>query len=159
MILRIYKGIVCSILIAMALLVLLSIFSRYIGRPLQGAEELLRYMFISMVFLSLGLIVRSDADIRFDSVLISLPKKIQNVLLRIINGTCTLFYGITSYSAIITIMRNLETRTPTTGMLFIFFALPATVGFILITIESFIKTVAPSKPGEDQLKNAKGNII
>ena len=155
MILRIYKAVTCFILFAMTFMVLLHIFTRFIGRPLIGAEEIERYLFISVVFLSLGLITRTEAHIRFDSVLAKFPTKIHNIIQRIINGTCTLFYGLASYSAITTILRNLETRTSSISMPFVVFALPAAIGFILITIEFFIKTVTPSIPNKDQFKNAE----
>ena len=158
MISRIYKVVTCTVLIAITLMVLLHISSRFIGSPIYGAEEIERYLFISMVFLSLALITRSDAHIRFDSVITKFPAGIKNIVQRIINGTCTLFFGLAFYSAINTMMRNFWNKTASISMPFVVFAMPAAVGFLLVTIEYFLKTVGPSSPGKDQLKNAEGEV-
>ena len=153
MLLRIYKGITCSLLFAIIFLVLLHVFMRVMGRPLFRAEEIERYLFISMVFLSLGFVTRNDSHIRFDSVLLSFPFGAQSVIQRFIDGICALFFGLTTYSAIITILTNMETKSASLGIPFPIFAIPAALGFLLMTIEFLVKAVKPRGFQKDPFRN------
>ncbi|MCL1817329.1 MAG: TRAP transporter small permease subunit [Spirochaetaceae bacterium] len=146
MILRIYKGITCSLLFAIISLVLLHVFMRVIGKPLFRAEEIERLLFVSMVFLSLGFVTRTEGHIRFDSVLLFFPHRAQTIIQRFINGICALFFGLTTYSAVITLVSNSEAKTASLGIPFLVFALPAALGILLMTIEYLIKTVHPGIP-------------
>jgi len=134
-------GIICLYLTILSVLV--HVFLRLISHPIIGAQELESYLFVFMVYISVGYVTREDGHIRFDTLLLSFPPRVQSVVRRILNGSCAMVFGITTYSAIVTMLTNAANKTPNLGIPFIVYILPMIVGFFLMTIEYSIYALSP----------------
>ncbi|MGI6030143.1 MAG: TRAP transporter small permease [Eubacteriales bacterium] len=132
-----YLGVLA--LFVMVTLVLIHVFCRLIGSPLVWAEEVERYLLICMVYLSIGFTARHGGHISFDSVLNNMPPKLNKVVNIIINLLCIAVFAIITYSSVITMMNNLNNKTPVVGIPFVVFMMPLTIGFALSCIEAVLK--------------------
>ena len=122
------------LIITVAQVVMRSVFSF----PLIGAEELARYFFICVVFISLPYTTRSGGLIRLEGFQSLLPKRLRYIL-RIISYGCGIaVFGITAASSISSTLNNIENQTPTLALPFWLFFLPTMVGFTLLTIEYIV---------------------
>ncbi|WP_158084399.1 TRAP transporter small permease [Marispirochaeta aestuarii] len=131
---RIDRIISYILLFSITFLVLIHVFCRLISRPLYGAEEMERYLFVSMVFLSLSYVAQSDSHIRFDSLISLLNPKLRRVVDTIIYFLCVIVFAITTVSGVATIIGNAHTRTASLGIPFIVLSLPAVIGIFLMTV-------------------------
>lgn len=78
---KVEECIFCVILLAMACVVTLQVFFRYVlGDPLTWTEELSRFLFVWLIAFAAGYCVSTREHIRVELVVDMLPKKVQKVL-------------------------------------------------------------------------------
>ncbi len=142
-------SVVCLFLMILSILV--HVLFRLMGQPIIGAQELESYLFVFMVYISIGYVTREHGHIRFDTILSSLPHRAQAIVQRLIDGACAVVFGITTYSAIVTVLRNTANKTPTLGIPFTIFILPVILGFLIMTIEYLAYAVGPSSAAKDEV--------
>lgn len=137
-----WLGIICLFLIILS--VLTHVIFRLLNHPLVGAEELESYLFVFMVYISIGYVTREHSHIRFDTILLLLPPRARMILERILNGACAVIFGIATYSSIVQTATNTVNKTAVLGIPYTAFFLPTSVGFLLMTVEYAIYTVRPA---------------
>lgn len=75
------KGITTLFLITMSILIFLQVVSRYVfGNSFTWTEELSRYLFIWLIFLTIGISFKENKHISIDVVLDILPPFVQKVV-------------------------------------------------------------------------------
>ena len=135
-------GIICLYLTILSVLV--HVFFRLTSHPIIGAQELEGYLFVFMVYISVGYVTREDGHIRFDTLMLSFPPRVQSIFRRVLNGGCAMVFGVTTYSAIVTMLTNTANKTPNLGIPFTVYILPMIVGFLVMTIEYSIFALSPN---------------
>lgn len=139
---RVLKGALVALMAAMAIVIILQVFSRYVlGQSIPWTEELGRYLLIYMTFIGSSVAVYERAHLKVDFLILKLPIAVQKVisivtnLLLIIAAGCLLFYGdkFTSLSAG-TISPALEqsmawiyASMPIAGLLMILYLVPQVI--------------------------------
>ena len=84
---------IAILLIALTLIMLLQIVMRYVfNNSLSWPEELSRYCFVYITFLTLGYCVRNDSMLRLDILKELLPSKIWTVLQAIVRIVSLIFF-------------------------------------------------------------------
>ena len=85
---------IAILLIALTLIMLLQIVMRYVfNNSLSWPEELSRYCFVYITFLTLGYCVRNDSMLRLDILKELLPSKIWTVLQAIVRIVNIMWYS------------------------------------------------------------------
>ena len=133
---RIDRDLTAIILFALFIITLLQIILRSLfDIPLIGVEELLRYLFISFIFLGLPYYFRIGGHIRLEGLQKLLPQKIAHSIEIVIKVSSILVFGSIFFSAVYTTLTNYNSTTPTLSLPFWLFFLPAIIGFGILTIE------------------------
>ncbi len=119
----------------------LQVFMRQIlGMPMIGAEELSRFMLISVVMITVPYTISSGASVRMEEVLNLIPETLQKGVRIGISALGFAAFCFASYSVLIATLNNLNNATPTLGIpYFIFFSATA-VGFLFAAIEFALLT-------------------
>ena len=112
-----------------------------VGQSVIGLDELERYLFIALVYLSIAYTERTSGHICFDSFQNALPTHVRRIAKALTTICSLLLFGIALFSAIISMTKNLANKTPILGIPFFVFFLPITVGFLLMTLGYMIKLV------------------
>jgi TRAP-type C4-dicarboxylate transport system permease small subunit len=108
--------------------------------PLIGAIEWAQYFLIVVVFIAAPYATRDGEHIRMAELQKKLPPKMQfaiELVTRLAGAVC---FGIVSYSAAVSTIRNFRNVTPL-GMPIPVFFLPTIVGFALLSLEYCIEIV------------------
>ena len=117
---------------ALAALIVLPSFQivlREFNAPLIGIEEATRWGLIILVFFAVPLLMRTNEQIRlaeFVNYLPSLPRKLLERLILLVSGASV---AIIAYAGVLSVMRNINTRTSTLDIPFWLFASPMLIGF------------------------------
>jgi TRAP-type C4-dicarboxylate transport system permease small subunit len=129
----------CFALAALVLLPATQIVLRGVGAPVVGMEELTRYFLIVVTFIGLPLVTAEGGQIRMEEVLNLIPitaAGILRVIIAIVSGTAFM-------TVVVAIWASLEvtigSSTPTLGIPFWLFNLPAIVGLGVGAIEFAIQ--------------------
>jgi len=129
----------CFALAALVLLPTTQIALRGLGAPVVGMEELTRYFLIVVTFIGLPLVTAEGGQIRMDELHRLLPLSAASIL-RVIIATVS---GAAFATVVVAIWASLEvtigSSTPTIGIPFWLFNLPALVGLGLGAIEFAIQ--------------------
>lgn len=132
-VLRIVGLIVLAVMIATPAF---QVFMRqFLGMPMIGAEELSRFMLISVVMLAVPYTVSSGASVRMEELLQALPPRLQRLLLLLICILGSLAFAYAAVSVFTATVRNLNNETPTLGIPYFIFFSAAFVGFLLASAE------------------------
>lgn len=103
--------------------------------PLVGAEELVRYFLICIIFLGAPYAARSGGHIRMEEFQNKLPAPLRAAVRLLSHLSSVLVFGFISFSALLSLLQNLNNKTATLSMPYWLFILPTAVGFVLLTIE------------------------
>ena len=101
----------------------------FFNAPLIGLEEATRWGLIILVFLATPLLLATNEQIRLAEFINYLPALPRLLLERAILLASGLSVGIIAYAGVLSVMRNLSTRTSTLDIPFWLFAAPMLVGF------------------------------
>jgi TRAP-type C4-dicarboxylate transport system permease small subunit len=125
----------CLALAAMVVLPATQIVLRGLGAPVVGMEELTRYFLIVVTFIGLPLVTQEGGQIRMEELLNLLPAGPGGLLRVLIAAVSGAAFG----TVVVAIWQSLEvtigSSTPTLGIPFWLFNLPAIVGLGLGAIE------------------------
>jgi TRAP-type C4-dicarboxylate transport system permease small subunit len=129
----------CFALAAMVVLPATQIVLRGFGAPVVGMEELTRYFLIAVTFIGLPLVTQEGGQIRMEELLNLLPAGpagLLRVVIAVVSGAA---FG----TVVVAIWQSLEvtigSSTPTLGIPFWLFNLPAIVGLGLGAVEFAIQ--------------------
>jgi TRAP-type C4-dicarboxylate transport system permease small subunit len=104
------------------------------GHPLLGLEESTRWGLIILVFLSVPLLISTNEHIRLAEFVDFLPRRLRSWLERVI----LLVSGVTlmtiAWSGVLSVLRNIGTRTPMLDIPFWLFAAPMLLGFAVAAV-------------------------
>lgn len=118
---------------ALAALVLLPslqvILRDFFNSPLIGLEEATRWGLIILVFLATPLLLSPNEQIRLAEFINYLPATPRKLLERVILLVSGLSVAVIAYAGVISVTRNMSTRTSTLDIPFWLFAAPMLVGF------------------------------
>ena len=123
---------------ALASLVLLPslqvILRDFFNAPLMGLEEATRWALIILVFLAAPLLLSTNEQIRLSEFIDYLPRRARLILERVILLISGLSVAVIAYAGVLSVMRNMSTRTSTLDIPFWLFAAPMLVGFALAAL-------------------------
>ena len=123
---------------ALASLVLLPslqvILRDFFNAPLIGLEEATRWALIILVFLAAPLLLSTNEQIRLSEFIDYLPRRARLILERVILLVSGLSVAVIAYAGVLSVMRNMSTRTSTLDIPFWLFAAPMLVGFALAAL-------------------------
>ena len=123
---------------ALAALVLLPslqvILRDFFNAPLIGLEEATRWALIILVFLAAPLLLSTNEQIRLSEFIDYLPRRARLILERVILLISGLSVAVIAYAGVLSVMRNMSTRTSTLDIPFWLFAAPMLVGFALAAL-------------------------
>ncbi len=123
---------------ALASLVLLPslqvILRDFFNAPLIGLEEATRWALIILVFLAAPLLLSTNEQIRLSEFIDYLPRRARLILERVILLISGLSVAVIAYANVLSVMRNMSTRTSTLDIPFWLFAAPMLVGFALAAL-------------------------
>ena len=123
---------------ALASLVLLPslqvILRDFFNAPLIGLEEATRWALIILVFLAAPLLLSTNEQIRLSEFIDYLPRHARLILERVILLVSGLSVAVIAYAGVLSVMRNMSTRTSTLDIPFWLFAAPMLVGFALAAL-------------------------
>ncbi len=145
----------CFALAAMVVLPATQIVLRIFGAPIVGLEELSRYFMIAITFIGIPLVTAEGGQIRMDELHRLLPIPAAGVLRVII----AIVSGAAFATVVLAIWLSLEitigSSTPTLGIPFWLFNLPAVIGLAVGAVEFWAQAwrtargrdgAAPSRP-------------
>lgn len=142
-------------LVSLTLLVVAQVVMRvFFLAPLIGAEELVRYLLICVVFIGAPYAARNGGHIRMEEIQMWLPFRIRYALRFLAFFSAVIAFGIVSYASILTLLKNLNNRTATLSMPFWIFIFPTVLGFILLTVEYTVLFIGFLKKPDIQAKQA-----
>jgi TRAP-type C4-dicarboxylate transport system permease small subunit len=125
----------CFALAAMVVLPTTQIFLRFVGAPIVGLEELSRYFMIVITFIGIPLVTAEGGQIRMDEIQRLLPITAAGAL-RVIIAVVS---GAAFATVVLAIWLSLEitigSSTPTLGIPFWLFNLPAVIGLAVGAVE------------------------
>ncbi len=130
------RNIATAALFAMVLLVFAQVVMRVVFlAPLVGAEELVRYLLIGVVFIGMPYATRSGGQIRMEEMQSMFPKWIRLSIRFLAFTGGVVVFGTVAAASIITTLHNLRNTTATLSIPFWIFFLPTILGFVLATFE------------------------
>jgi TRAP-type C4-dicarboxylate transport system permease small subunit len=107
--------------------------------PMIDTVELAQYFLISIVFISAAYASRKGEHIAMLEFKEKLSERARFVLDLFLCGVATVIFALVFYSALLTIASNYRSVTPALGIPLPVFFFPTTFGFLLLTIEYFVK--------------------
>jgi len=112
--------------------------SRYIfQRPFMWTQELVRFLFIWIIYLGCVLVSKKDEHVRIDFFLLRLPRRIRFIITLLTNILLVLFFLVVIIAGINMIIVNYKVKTPALRVSWMYFYLGITYGFILMLIYKF----------------------
>jgi TRAP-type C4-dicarboxylate transport system permease small subunit len=127
----------CFALAAIVILPATQIVLREFGAPLVGVEELARYFMIVVTFIGIPLVSHEGGHIRMDEIHRFIPigaSAVLRVVIAIVSGAAFAAVVVAIYSSLVITMGS---STPTLGIPFWLFNLPAVFGLGIGAIEFF----------------------
>jgi len=106
----------------------------FFNAPLIGLEEGTRWGLIILVFLAAPLLLSTNEQIRLSEFIDYLPRRARLILERVILLVSGLSVAVIAYAGVLSVMRNMSTRTSTLDIPFWLFAAPMLVGFALAAL-------------------------
>jgi len=106
----------------------------FFNAPLIGLEEGTRWGLIILVFLAAPLLLSTNEQIRLSEFIDYLPRRARLILERVILLFSGLSVAVIAYAGVLSVMRNMSTRTSTLDIPFWLFAAPMLVGFALAAL-------------------------
>ncbi len=97
--------------------------------PLIGLEEATRWGLIILVFLAAPLLLSTNEQIRLAEFINYLPHRARVLLERLILVISGFSVAIIAYAGVLSVLRNINTRTSTLDIPFWLFAAPMLIGF------------------------------
>jgi len=121
---------------ALMILVIIQVTMRVVFlAPVVGAEELVRYFLICIIFLGAPYAARNGGHIRMEEFQNMMPAPVRSAVRFLSHLRAILVFAIVSFSALLTLVNNMNNKTATLSMPFWLFILPTLVGFVLLTVE------------------------
>ena len=106
----------------------------FFNAPLIGLEEGTRWGLIILVFLAAPLLLSTNEQIRLSEFIDYLPRRARLILGRVILLVSGLSVAVIAYAGVLSVMRNMSTRTSTLDIPFWLFAAPMLIGFALAAL-------------------------
>ena len=106
----------------------------FFNAPLIGLEEGTRWGLIILVFLAAPLLLSTNEQIRLSEFIDYLPRRARLILERVILLFSGLSVAVIAYAGVLSVMRNMSTRTSTLDIPFWLFAAPMLIGFALAAL-------------------------
>jgi len=103
--------------------------------PLVGAEELVRYLLICVIFFGSPYAARIGGHIAMVEFLLKFPKSLRTPLQFLSLASTFAVFAIIFVSAFFTFTANMGNRTATLSIPFWIFIAPAIIGFFLLAVE------------------------
>lgn len=120
--------------------------------PFGGAEELARYFLICLTFIGASYVTVEGGQIRMEEFQAFLPARPRWLLQLVIESCGVLLFAFLCGAAVVTISRNLENRTATLEMPFVYFMAPLALGAALLCIETAVILVRTARSGHAHQK-------
>ena len=143
------EAFICGCLLSvLSVIMMLQVIMRYIfSTPLSWPEDLSRYCYIWITFLSIGLTIRTGSYFRVTALIDMLPKKGRQLMELVSQLINLAFYGACAYYSI-DILRTVHASTQTTPalrlpMYFIYIVLP--LGMFLALFRSAQMTIVTGR--------------
>jgi TRAP-type C4-dicarboxylate transport system permease small subunit len=132
---RALATIAVAALLSLVLLPSLQVVLRdFFNAPLIGLEEATRWALIILVFLAAPLLLSTNEQIRLSEFIDYLPRHARLILERVILLVSGLSVAVIAYAGVLSVMRNMSTRTSTLDIPFWLFAAPMLIGFALAAL-------------------------
>ena len=106
----------------------------FFNAPLIGLEEGTRWGLIILVFLAAPLLLSTNEQIRLSEFIDYLPRRARLILERVILLVSGLSVAVIAYAGVLSVMRNMSTRSSTLDIPFWLFAAPMLIGFALAAL-------------------------
>jgi TRAP-type C4-dicarboxylate transport system permease small subunit len=133
---NIYKILTVAGLITIVLVPNLQIGMRALfDAPVNGADELARYLLIVITFLALPLAVVDGGHIAMEEFQALFPAGFRRYLRLAIKAAAAFGYGFVAAAAIVTMLENLENTTSTLSIPFYIFIAPVVLGMAFMAFE------------------------
>ncbi len=107
----------------------------FFDAPVNGADELARYLLIVITFLALPLAVVDGGHIAMEEFQALFPQRFRRVLRLAIKAAAVFGYGFVAVAAVVTMLENLENTTSTLSIPFYIFIAPVVLGMAFMAIE------------------------
>lgn len=135
-------NITAVLIISIIVLIFIQVITRYVfSYSLTWSEELSRYLFVWMIFLSLNLTIRDNLPIRIDFIdefLPTKPKKVIGIFVKILTSIILIVFSFSAYK--LTLLGTSSTSPAlNVPLIFIYIAMP--IGYALSFVETIIKMV------------------
>ena len=132
---RLLATIAVAALFSLVLLPSLQVILRdFFNAPLIGLEEATRWGLIILVFLAAPLLLSTNEQIRLSEFIDYLPRRARLILERVTLLISGLSVATIAYAGVLSVMRNMSTRTSTLDIPFWLFAAPMLIGFALAAL-------------------------
>lgn len=127
--------------VAVTTQILLRALATVVEVPVIDTLELAQYLLIAVVFFSASYVTRKEEHIAMMELRRRLSQRTQ--LLTDITITCLAIgvFALAFYSALLTIIMNYHTATPTLRIPFPLFFFPTAFGCLLLTVEHILKLI------------------
>lgn len=136
------------LLVAITLIMGIQVFSRYVlNHSFTWSEELVRYLFIYMGFISISYCIKKWISIKINQIIDLFPKKAYTILQLILNSVLFLFFICLSYYAYSYLMMSIESGqlSPALEIPMYYVQAAPLIGFSLATIRAFQQIVLDVK--------------
>lgn len=118
----------------------------FFNAPIIGLEEATRWGLIILVFLAVPLLLSTNEQIRLSEFVDFLPRTPRKLLERVILLISGLSVAVIAYAGVLSVMRNISTRTSTLDIPFWLFAAPMLVGFFVAALGYIWFALRPQDP-------------
>jgi TRAP-type C4-dicarboxylate transport system permease small subunit len=139
----------CFALAAIVILPTTQIILRELGAPLVGVEELARYFMIVVTFIGIPLVTYEGGHIRMDEFhrFVSVhASAVLRVIIAIVSGAA---FGIVVVAIYYSLVITLGSSTPTLGIPFWLFNLPAIIGLAVGAVEFALQAWRTARGRDD----------
>jgi len=125
-----------SCLALLTIIVLVQVIMRELFyAPLVGAEELVRYLLICVIFFGSPYAARIGGHIAMVEFLLKFPKILRDPIRFLTLASSFAVFAIIFVSAFFTLTANMNNKTATLSIPFWIFIAPAIIGFFLLAVE------------------------
>lgn len=136
------------LLVAITLIMGVQVFARYVlNNSFTWSEELVRYLFIYMGFISISYCIKKWISIKINQIIDMFPKKAYTILQLILNIILFLFFMYLSVYAYSYLMMSIESHqlSPALEIPMYYIQAAPLIGFSLATIRAFQQIVLDIK--------------
>lgn len=121
----------------------------FFDAPVNGADELARYLLIVITFLALPLAVVDGGHIAMEEFQALFPASFRRYLRLAIKTAAVFGYGFVAVAAVVTMLENLENTTSTLSIPFYIFIAPVVLGMAFMAIEYLLAPRKETTTGRD----------